>query len=518
MWSLDIYTLFGLFIILNCYQQFSVLILHFLFLGSVITFRDMPPRWRSFYFLLAVSVIMFIIGYNKVYIPHYGSWSKSGFDLNIPYQNGDSQPNKARKQNLTHLEFNNGTLNRHQNKNPFIQFSQQSHGQPMVLSLEMWEQTGMALQNLFELQCWASSVNISQVMEPSICSNGNHTFDFGCQSDFNFRNLFDINYWNQISLKQKNSILVSNSSLQNASKEIIFVQLKYVQSNIMFKCKSLDELAGQYWFIFFKRNGFNISTVCIEFPISDSNFRKKIFGSTNAAQRNKTVIFDEWRGLRKEGHWRAELSGSRCGKGLTTTGLVNTRPPAIRYPPFRLSPLLPSKKVIGYINRFLSEHMHGEQYVVVMIRSEHLNLNPKIFHSTEFEDCIKEITSDYKKALDRMNGTKTLVFTDSGKYGSHSMKKDNVDRYSQYLLDHLDPELSLEQMDSSFEDITGSKDSTLMAFFQSSLAARANCVLFLGGGSFQRLTLGNYAYNHRGQECYYFRSRDCTPQYIKIVY
>ena len=156
--------------------------------------------------------------------------------------------------------------------------------------------------------------------------------------------------------------------------------------------------------------------------------------------------------------------------------------------------------------------MHGEQYVV-MIRSE--KLKPNLFHSPKFEDCMERITSDYKRALDRINGTKTLVFTDSGKYGSHSMRRDNVDRYSMYLQDHLDLELSLEQMDSALEDITRSKNSALMAYFQSGLAARANCVLFLGAGSFQRLTLGNYAYNHRGHECYYFRNEHCTPQYIK---
>ena len=274
---------------------------------------------------------MFNIGYNRIHIPYSGRLSKSGFDLSILYQNGDYQPNKTGKQNLTHMEFNNGTLNRHQNKSQFIQTSQQSLNQPMVLYLKMWEQMGMALKNLFDLQCWASTANISQVMEPSICSFGDHTFHFGCQSDFNFRDFFDINYWNQMSLIQNNSILVSNSYLQNASKEVIYVQLKYIELHSWFKCNSLDELASEYWFRFFKRNGCNISTVCIEFPISDSAFQNKIFGSTDASQQNKTVIFEEWRGFKTSGHYRAEVIGIRCGKGPATTGLVINRPPAIEY-------------------------------------------------------------------------------------------------------------------------------------------------------------------------------------------
>ena len=450
----------------------------------------MPSRQRIFYFLFAVSVIMSFIGYNRIHIAHYGGWSKSGFVLTNLYQNGD--------------------------KRQFIQTSQQSLSQPMVLSSQIWEQTGMALKNLFDLQCWASSVNISQVLEPSICSNGKHVFGFGCQSDFNFRDFFDINYWNQMSLIRNNSILVSNSLLQNAAKDVIYVQLKYVSFASSFKCKSLDKLAGHYWFTFFKKNGCNISTVCIELPISDSAFENKIFGSTDATQRNRTVIFSQWRGFNTGGIGRVQLPETRCGRSRATTGLVFTRPPAIEYPPFRLSPSLPSKQVIGYINRFLSEYIHGKPYVVVMIRSE--KLKPNLFRSPKFNNCMEGITSDYKRALDYMNGTKTLVFTDSGIYGSRSRKKDNVDRYSQYLQDHLDPELSLKQMDSALEDITRSNDSVLMAFVQSSLAARANCVLFLGGGSFHRLTLSTYAYNHRGHECYYFRNKDCTPQYIETVY
>ena len=463
-------------------------------LCSVITFRDMLSRWRSFIFLLAVSIIMFIIGYNRIHSPYSGRLSKSGLNSTLFYQNGDIL----------------------QNKNQFIQTSQQSFSQPIVLASIIWEQTGMALRNLFNLQCWASSVNISQVIEPFICSDSVLAFRFGCRSDFNFRDFYDIDYWNQVSLRRNHSILVSSSYLQNASKEVIYVQLKYIENHSWFKCYSLDELANQHWFKFFKRNGCNISTVCIKFPISDSDFQKKIFGSTDASQRNKTVIFEEWRGFKSSRHDRVELTGTRCGKSPDSSDLVFTRPPAIEYPPFRLSPLLPSKQVLGCIDRFLSEHMHGEQYVVVMIRSE--KLKPNLFHSPKFEDCMEGITSDYKKALDRMNGTRTLIFTDSGKYGSHSMRRNKVDRYSQYLLDHLDPELSLEQMDSALQDITRSKDSALMAFFQSGLAARANCVLFLGAGSFQRLTLGMFANNHRGHECYYFRNEDCTPQYIKTVY
>lgn len=40
--------------------------------------------------------------------------------------------------------------------------------EPMVLSLNYWEQSANALKNLIDLQCWAKTVNISKVVEPKV--------------------------------------------------------------------------------------------------------------------------------------------------------------------------------------------------------------------------------------------------------------------------------------------------------------------------------------------------------------
>ena len=83
---------------------------------------------------------------------------------------------------------------------------------------------------------------------------------------------------------------------------------------------------------------------------------------------------------------------------------------------------------------------------------------------------------------------------------------------------HLQSNLKLEligkQLDSALENITISKDSMLMALLQSHLVTRATCIVIVGGGSFQALTLSMYAKIHKWHECYFFK----TPSACLCIY
>ena len=138
--------------------------------------------------------------------------------------------------------------------------------------------------------------------------------------------------------------------------------------------------------------------------------------------------------------------------------------------------------------------------------------------SLKFAHCVEGIISDHKKALDYINQTKTLLFTDSGSHGSLSLWwKVIASNFSQYLEDNLNLEMSPKELDAALENITSSKNSILMAILQSHLVSRATCVVVIGGGTFQRLTLNMYAINHKGHECYFFRNSVCTPMYINTI-
>ena len=56
--------------------------------------------------------------------------------------------------------------------------SQDAGQKPMVLSVEYGEQSANGLKNLLDLQCWASSVGIHAVVEPSVLAGSKHVFRF----------------------------------------------------------------------------------------------------------------------------------------------------------------------------------------------------------------------------------------------------------------------------------------------------------------------------------------------------
>ena len=70
--------------------------------------------------------------------------------------------------------------------------------EPMVMSLDYYEQIGNGAQNLFDLQCWASSVGIRSVVEPSVLAKwGSTSLMFSKDEKYlKFRDLYDITHWN----------------------------------------------------------------------------------------------------------------------------------------------------------------------------------------------------------------------------------------------------------------------------------------------------------------------------------
>ncbi len=75
----------------------------------------------------------------------------------------------------------------------------------MVMSLDYWEQSGSALASLYNLQCWASSVGIKNVVEPEVVPGSGSVFNFSNFSRATFKDYFDIDEWNKRSVEHGHS-------------------------------------------------------------------------------------------------------------------------------------------------------------------------------------------------------------------------------------------------------------------------------------------------------------------------
>ncbi len=398
--------------------------------------------------------------------------------------------------------------------------------EPMVLSLDYWEQTGNALDSLFDLQCWANSVGIDKVLQPTVKQVIESTFHFVANrkgSHFEFSDLFDIDHWNLMSVKRNNSPLTSMEYfVQHAIKEVLVVKIRYKDGG---NC-ALDK-TSKYKFL--PEEGFRVVRIaCIDFNkvpshgMEQSVFQDLIFGNLNP--RNFTVLFDQWRGLWLIGEVtrRVDLTASsypQCLDRLSSVHYVRASEGKLETttysPPNCTFPIVYSKRLHVLLDKFMDHfHLTGTRYIAVMLRTQVI----RNLQANDQNPIIRAILSDHQSLIEEHNISRTLFFSDVGKHGSLQWSPDSAKSFSGYVYDQLDVNFTPDEMDAALEGITGSKDSVQIALLQRLIVARATCVVLAGGGTFQAQTLIRYLIAHKGQECYKFRlDPDFNLHYAKSV-
>ena len=385
--------------------------------------------------------------------------------------------------------------------------------EPMVLSLSYWEQTGNALNSLFNLQCWASSVNITKVLEPSIVSfRAKSTFQLTSSKSMTFEDLFNISHWNMMSIKRSYSTLVPMSYFKtHAAKKVVYVHIMYAEY-WPDSCVTISKKVTDY----LPKNGFHlVKSVCIDFAhyhdnvLSEAEFHDKIFEGIG---HDVTLIFNEWRGIRDS--QRVALKGRNCKSYLSSMTYIafsDHQPSVVTYRPHNsTSPIVVSQHILSYTNRFVHKYLSGEKYIAIMMRTEKIK-NSKMSGSLEKNSCASGILSDWKSMAERNNITKTLLFSDTGKHGSTGWQNaGNAGRFVRYIQDTVGAYFTTDKVNSILEQITGSKNSVQIALLHQQLVAHATCVVMVGGGTFQSFTLNQYAHLHKGHECYSVKSGECT--------
>ena len=400
---------------------------------------------------------------------------------------------------------------------------------PMALSLGYWEQLGNGLKSLYDLQCWASTVGISSVVEPSVKPRSD-TLAFmaerKCNKSVTLGDLFDLEHWNQMSRGHGFSPLVTQEAfLKHAARDVVYVQLRYAHN---MRCRNFTAIRNTSWYVFLEREGFHMQrTVCVNFSkekklnpgklMSEESFWEKI----KAAGPTMTVLFDSWRGIRQRGdRARVLLEGPKtqaCLKKSKNLVMSDTLPDRISYVGGSSPLIFPSQPVADWVETFVRERLPKDGYVAIMLRTE--KLSGSILNGLpEASQCSDNILSDWRNVTRRMNLSGTLFFSDAGSHGSSTWSSPHARRFSQYIQKVLQVSPTLSEVNSILEDMTGSRNSVLIAFLQQQLVVRATCVVVVGGGTFQAQALNMYAHKHRGRECYVSRNADCTPQYIQVVY
>lgn len=386
-----------------------------------------------------------------------------------------------------------------------------------ALAGDYWEQLTSGSRNLQNLQCWAGKIGLN-VVEPFAVNSVLQTPLSVTPPSLKFSDLIDMESWNIESIHLGNARLQSwETFLREASHDVITVQFKYAYSKEIIKKKkemTLNPTRFPPREIRYKQGcspwpkqalleerGFKIvRRVCLNFEYGDvlslDELKNEIFGLLDPA--SSTVYYKQWRGLAAAAG-RIPITDAGCGN----TGIQEH--------------IQPSQRLLTHTNQYLSKYLTtstGHGYIAIMGRLEKskisFNRRPGIVSY-----CLKQTLEQWRDIVTKTGLNRTFLAVDIGKYGSKSFKNtgdsSNLgDEFSKFFRSLYDDHLTMSGWEKSFEDIVQTKDAGYIALLQKMVVTRATCVLFVGGGSFQKHALGLYKNRVQQSEWCIHIVKECT--------
>ena len=392
-----------------------------------------------------------------------------------------------------------------------------------MLADDYWEQQSSGSRNLHLLQCWAGQLNLS-VVEPFMQDSSLrthltslHPLNKQGQPELRFGDLFDLQAWNKDSRELGYAGLEPwEDFLTNSPKDIITVQFKYAYSDEVRANKNrlrqnpLIDLKSRYttgclkgWpkeqqIQFLRSQNFRIvRDVCFNFEYGDFLTSDEFFRHIYAhyAPRNVTVVFKQWRGT--GGIGRVLVKESLCHNAFTQEHIA------------------PSRRLISdaqsYIQKYLSDR--NNNYIAIMARLEKSKITLRRDGIVGY--CLNKIISYWENLRADSGLNTTFLSIDIGKYGSNSFrntgdKSDLSTEFKRFFTKLYNSSSSISSWEHGFEEISRSVDAGYIALLQKAIVTRAKCVIFVGGGSFQKHALHLYQTLHPTQERCIHIVKECT--------
>ena len=172
-----------------------------------------------------------------------------------------------------------------------------------------------------------------------------------------------------------------------------------------------------------------------------------------------------------------------------------------------------SESLRADVGLYTEKFLRSQRYIAVMIRSERVVLSTKgqIDSVIKLKQCIAK-TLDIVQSMRKSKNVSvegTFLTLDFGKFGSlatkwlrlylnNSTNKDEAFEVIKNIVPAVyGHDFSFNDWENSFAQVSQSINSGYMAAFQRELASRADCLVLVGGGNFQRLAYQGYLENHK---------------------
>ena len=390
-------------------------------------------------------------------------------------------------------------------------------------------QQASGVQALLNLQCRAHSLELPMViLEPIIPQNkfkalpplhfnesGAPQLDLSqLESVMSFSDLFDLEMFNKMSSEMDYAPLIPRESFfERAPRKIVLVVLFDEERNELPEIIRLwpkhgllpdscfDPLTShlsndpKYQIYQIIQKGFCVIKVVLfqmtrgkPLIFTEAQLRRSILG--RQSYTDITLVFNVWMP-------KFVMPGSK-GSECINSGYHSSK-----------EQLQPSKRLLAnakyYEDHFLKS---GRNSLTLMIRLEHiytfLRRPKRQYEEWTVEKCLNAAKKEIQEFHETKSFSKPFVTLDIGKYGSKSLSsaglqkiKNDTELINKFLLSLYDGEWNLKEWEESFVEATGGiEDSSYVAALQRTLASKAECLILVGGGMFQELTVRNYMSTH----------------------
>lgn len=399
-----------------------------------------------------------------------------------------------------------------------------------IVTMNYNSQMTRAIRNLMGQQCWARSmVGLSfSIAEPfSSESKLVHYRRFWdgmkkkrLHDAVLFGEYFDLDFYNKVSFDENSSQVTRWTDFLNtkAPRKLITVTLPSQKCDFdlvqhteklekqVSPClygKNLNELISGL------KDRFklvSVKKVCLDcrklkHKLSLKEFRDMLFGGDTDTSEY-IVLMNTWRNFAFTKSWLEVPSYCKEAEN-----------------PKSSKRLISSSSVANHSKLYKEKIIKHKKVVAVMFRIERF-LTLKVLNKSNesLESCIEKTLKIHNKLVDEIGSTKagTFITLDIGRFGSKLMKNnESVSKYGQDSLESINKSVqkmistiydgqfkSMEEYEDTFVDITGGiTERGYISMVQRSIATEADCLIVMGGGSYQQVAISQYLNNHPSKQC-----------------
>ena len=382
--------------------------------------------------------------------------------------------------------------------------------QGFILAVNYYEQQTMGLRNMMQLQCWAQSLKLL-VVKPVIHDSFLRTpLDSPQQARFlQFEDSFDLTEWNRQAERLDYAPLVPwREFLSRAPRDVVLVQFEHPSVSLLKSrqksgqgllhspaslqyttgCSGKWPTASELQFL--KSNGFRIvRTACFNFfngdQLSLDTFNQHILAGRSPG--SVSVVMEMWRGISSA---QRVLLKDVCHN----TALVQEH-------------LALSARLTQHADQYIHKYLAGQPYLAIMGRLEmtQLTVHKKV---PVVPFCLEETLSRWREFKQEKQLDRTFLSIDIGRYGSKKyrsgLQPELETAFLKFFQTLFGTSLTVKEWERRFELIATMRDAGYIGLLQKVLVTRAKCILFVGGGAFQRHALYLYQQLHPDprDQCY----------------